>query len=361
MDEIGTETVEAVAEVVKEEDGELRVQFTPASITANFDTLDARVDELLAPYIGAKYDLTDPQAIKDAKRDRAYLNSVAKGIDEGRKRVKAEYMQPFEAFNDRATAIVAKVKAAGDQIKEQLDSAEEGRRAAKRLLLERHYEDMAGLLQPVVPYDRLHEEQWLNKTYPVPKAEAGLEAKVERLAQDWETLKAQREGMPHYELAERELFRTLDLGAALTAARAADEEDARIAALREATEGRPAPDEAQEVEMEGGPNGGDWDGGHGEPYADEPVPPRRMAVEPSPGAAPEPVAAPAPAPAPPVPAPAPPAPQEDAPRPWVMVIPAATRAQVMALARDARVYGVSGEMRSGTLAEVYERSVAGGR
>ena len=47
--------------------------------------------------------------------------------------------------------------------------------------------------------------------------------------------------MAHYEVAERELFRTLDLGSALNAARAADEEDDRIAAMREAVESEPAP------------------------------------------------------------------------------------------------------------------------
>lgn len=54
-------------------------------------------------------------------------------------------------------------------------------------------------------------------------------------------IKAQRDSMAHYEVAERELFRTLDLGSALNAARAADEEDARISAMREAVESKPAP------------------------------------------------------------------------------------------------------------------------
>lgn len=353
--------LEVAAEVIEEPSDQLVVSFTPSLIRANFAALDAHVEELLAPYCDAEYDLTTPENIKAAKADRKYLNGLHKELEERRRAVKRDYMRPLDEFERQLAPITGKVKAASDRIKRGLDEAEDRRRAAKRAELEAHYEDMAGLLAPVVPYERLHEEQWLNKTYAMAKAEGELEAKVERLAQDWETLKAQREGTPHYELAERELFRTLDLGAALTAARVADEEDARIATLREATERRPEP-EAPEVEMEGGPNGGDWDGGHGEPYADEPVPPRETAVEPAPVVAQAPEPEPAPPAPEPAPEPAPPAPVAgDAPRPWVMVIPAATRAQVMALARDARVYGVSGEMRSGTLAEVYERSVASGR
>ncbi len=73
-----------------------------------------------------------------------------------------------------------------------------------------------------MPYGRFHEKQWTNKTVGEVKAFKALEAKVERLAQDWETLKAQFQGEPFYDEAERELFATLDLGAAITAAHKAE-------------------------------------------------------------------------------------------------------------------------------------------
>lgn len=117
--------VEVEAEVI-EEGRELTVSFVPASIEANFDALERHVDALLAPYEGATYDLASEGAVRDAKRDRAYLNGVAKDIDEHRKAVKREYMRPYDAFDSRATAIVAKVRAASSSIKAQLDEAEGG-------------------------------------------------------------------------------------------------------------------------------------------------------------------------------------------------------------------------------------------
>lgn len=337
------EPIEAEAEVIEEPTDQLVVRFSPASIEANFAALDAYVDRLLAPYSDASYDLTTAEAIKLAKSDRKYLNGLFKDIDERRKAVKREYSRPLDEFDARVGAITVKIKAASDRIKRELDDAEEARRAQKYAELAEHYEGFAGLLAPVVPYSRLHEDQWLNKTFSFVKACDELDAKVEKVAADWETLKGQGD-MPHYELAEREFFKTLDLGAALTAARTAAEEDERIAELKQAME-PPAEEQAPEwgdavpVVMEGGDNHGTTE----ETYGDEPVPPRP--VEPAP-------IDPAP--------PAPPAPVEaDAPRPWVMVIPSATRAQIMALARDARVYGITGEMKSGTLAQVYERSING--
>lgn len=339
--------VEVEAEVI-EEGRELTVSFVPASIEANFDALERHVDALLAPYEGATYDLASEGAVRDAKRDRAYLNGVAKDIDERRKAVKREYMRPYDAFDFRATAIVAKMRAASSSIKAQLDEAEGRRREGRLAELREHYEGFAGLLAPVVPYERFHEDRWLNKTVRPAKAFEELDAKVERVAQDWEALR-EREGEDHYDLAERTFFSTLDLGAALSAARRAREEDERIAALREAVDAspgpaeKPAPPEPAEAPVEAPP---------------------AQAPAPAPIPAPAPVEAPpAPTPAPaPMPAPAPePAPAPDAPRPWVVVVPSATRQDMERLAQVLRMAGVNGVVMQGTLAQAYEREAYGAR
>ena len=167
--------VEVETEVI-EERRELTVSFVPASIEANFDALERHVDALLAPYEGATYDLASEGAVRDAKRDRAYLNGVVKDIDERRKAVKREYMRPYDAFDSRATAIVAKVRAASSSIKAQLDEAEGRRREGRLAELREHYEGFAGLLAPVVPYERFHEDRWLNKTVRPAKAFEELDA-----------------------------------------------------------------------------------------------------------------------------------------------------------------------------------------
>lgn len=233
---------EVVAEVVEEQEASsLIVTYVPSSIEANFDALEKRVRKTVELYEGATYDLTKADKIKEAKNDRSYLNGLKNEIEERRKAVKREYNKPLAAFEKRCKEITSIIDGASDGIKAQLDEAEERRRAGARAALEAHYREFAELLAPVVPYERLHDDKWLNKSFGEVKAKKALEAKVSKLAGDWETLKSQFEGEPYYEVAERELFRTLDLGSALNAARAADEEDARIAAMREAVESEPAP------------------------------------------------------------------------------------------------------------------------
>lgn len=317
-----TEPQQVEAEVIEAEATTLEVTYTEATIASNMDALEAHVKKVVAEYDGATYDLTSAQAVKDAKHDRSYLNGIKKEIEERRKAVKREYNKPLEAFERRCKQITAIIDESTDAIKAQLDEAEQTRKDALYSRLQQHYEEFAGLLAPVVPYERLHEAQWLNKTFGEIKAQQALEAKVSDVARDWETLKAQQEAMPHYADAEREFFRTLDLGAALNAARLADEEDRRIAELKAAMAPDPEP---------------------------EPMP------EPEPIAAPEPEPMPAPAPMPaPIPAPMP-APVAEPLEAWTVEVPSATRSQMQALASLLKAQGITGSIRRGTPAQVAAR------
>ena len=119
-----SEAVEA--EIIEpEEASELTVAYSPAVIEANFDALEAHVRRLVADYEGATYDMGKDENVKAAKRDRAYLNGIAKEIDERRKAVSREYTKPLAAFEDRCKAVAGIAKQAADGIKAQLDEAEE--------------------------------------------------------------------------------------------------------------------------------------------------------------------------------------------------------------------------------------------
>lgn len=315
-----TEPQQVEAEVIETEATTLEVTYTEATIASNMDALEAHVKKVVAGYEGATYDLTSAQAIKEAKHDRSYLNGIKKEIDERRKAVKREYNKSLDAFERRCKQITAIIDESTDAIKAQLDEAEQTRKDALYSRLQQHYEEFAGLLAPVVPYERLHEPQWLNKTFGEIKAQQALEAKVSDVARDWETLKAQQEAMPHYADAEREFFRTLDLGAALNAARLADEEDQRIAELKAAMAPEPEP---------------------------EPMP----EPEPEPVEIPEPEPMPAPAPMP-APMPAPVAEPLEA---WTVEVPSATRSQMQALASVLKAQGITGSIRRGTPAQMAAR------
>ena len=349
-----SEAVEAVV-IESEEASELTVAYSPAVIEANFDALEAHVRKLVADYEGATYDMSKDENVKAAKRDRTYLNGIAKQIDERRKAVAREYTAPLAAFEDRCKAVAGIAKQTADGIKAQLDDAEAERQACAYANLQEHYEEFAGLLAPVVPYERFHEKQWLNKTFGEAKAFKALEKKVSNLAQDWETLKAQFEGEPFYDEAERELFATLDLGAAITAAHKAAEERQRIAELKAAME--PEPMEEAEPEAEAPEQVDNWWTGGGFVEAEAcPIPPDEW-QDPLPASMADNEAQPAPIPAPP--APPAPVPVAMAGDPWTIVVPCATREQMQGVAAALKAQGVVGTIMHGTVGQVYERMNGG--
>lgn len=190
------------------------IECTSGTIAANFDAMEARVDAILADYEGWEPSADSADDVKQCKAQRKYLNALAKEIDERRKAVKREYLRPLDAFEDRANGIRDKIRTVSARLDAVAKEAEQAERDAKEAELFAHYEAYAGLLLPVVPYERLADPKWLNKTTSIRKAMEELEAKVDRIAKDWESLKALP--LEFYEQAEARFFDVLDLGEAVS-------------------------------------------------------------------------------------------------------------------------------------------------
>mgnify|MGYP000747862328 CR=1 FL=1 len=168
-----SEAVEA--EIIEpEEASELTVAYSPAVIEANFDALEAHVRSW---WPTTRRDLRHGQGReREGRQARPRLpQRHRKEIDERRKAVSREYTKPLAAFEDRCKAVAGIAKQAADGIKAQLDEAEEERQLRAYAKLREHYEEFAGLLAPVVPYERFHEKQWTNKTFGEVKAFKALE------------------------------------------------------------------------------------------------------------------------------------------------------------------------------------------
>ena len=145
-----SEAVEA--EIIEpEEASELTVAYSPAVIEANFDALEAHVRRLVADYEGATYDMGKDENVKAAKRDRAYLNGIAKEIDERRKAVSREYTKPLASFEDRCKAVAGIAKQAADGIKAQLDEAEEERQLRAYVSVNIFFTIFTNVFSPIAP------------------------------------------------------------------------------------------------------------------------------------------------------------------------------------------------------------------
>ena len=218
------------AEVIEPEANELSVTFKAGVITANFDALEKVVDGILAQYDGWEPSADDAEDVAQCARERKYLNGLAKQIDERRKEKKGEFLLPLNAFESECNRIRDKIKRVSARISAVEQEAEERRKSEKKAELRDHYEAYAGLLLDVVPYERLHDERWLNKTVPLDKAIAELESKIDGIAKDWDTLKSL--GLECYKEAEAQFFNTLDVGGAIAWAGKLAEDKRKIEAMK---------------------------------------------------------------------------------------------------------------------------------
>lgn len=283
---------------------EVAVELVPASLEANLDALEAYVTGAAEELSADGLDCTDPDNYRWAKGARAQLNRMAKAVSQERNRVKRDYMRPFKAFEDRCKAIERKATDAAKRLGEPIAEADEAWRARRTAELEAFYAEGAELLAPVVPLPRLMDgERWLRRSCSLPKAQEEMAAKVAKVADGWEALKAAGLGdaLPD---AERAYFETLDVAAAIAAGHDAADAKARIAEMAAAVAPEPEPEPA--------PAPATWRPGP-EDYA-------RMAGEP---------------------APAPEEPRRD----WHLTVTGATRAEVLALVEAMRAMGLHGSIR----------------
>lgn len=354
--------IEVDAEVIEEDEQDLSVHTLPGQISANFDALEAHVDTILKDYEGWQPSADSAEDVRACADARKYLNGLAKQIDERRKAVKNEYLRPLNAFEGRSNAIRDKIKSAVARIQAVEKEADEARKREKENALREHYQEVAGLLADVVPYEAIADPKWLNKSPHVESCKKELEDRCRKVAKDWDALKAQDLG-DFGEQAELRFFQSLDLGEAIAWAHKLSEDKKRLDAMKSELSSYQQEDEQQPCDYQ-----------------------PAEAVS-----APQPVAAPVPVQPAPIPVPQPaqvtvepsmgwqianelesfdPALQSkvleavrlakatpaNAPVPCVMVIDSATTEQMQAVGKLCGLVGVTGVFKRGTLAEVCQRT-----
>ena len=109
---------------------ELRIEELsfPQAIEFNFEELKAEITAKSALYANMVY--TD-ETIKEAKADKAALNKFIKALEDKRKEVKKECLQPYEAFEKQMKELVAIINEPVRLIDGQVKTYEEKVKAEK--------------------------------------------------------------------------------------------------------------------------------------------------------------------------------------------------------------------------------------
>lgn len=147
----------------------------------NKDEVQQNLDEMLAAYTGRVY---TPESIKGAKEDRAKINKWSKQLGAALTAAKKMYMDPLNDFTSGIKEMQGKCAVAAGAIDEQVKAVEQAEKDEKASTLKLVYRDCIGELEPLIPFDRLLDTRWLNKTFDLAEAKKTLCKAIEGVRSD---------------------------------------------------------------------------------------------------------------------------------------------------------------------------------
>ncbi len=175
-----------------------------------------RAENSAAQFAGMTFDEQVKRPMKENKALRASLNNEIKSI----KQEFSDAINPFErmiaqAKSELKTTIEGMTEAEA-LLKQVIDAQDAEEKELKRDGIKATYDDYAGALADLIPFERIERREWLLKSCKATKACEEVYQIVDKIAADWETLKSQAKGMAFFEAAEAKFFETAgDLGAAM--------------------------------------------------------------------------------------------------------------------------------------------------
>lgn len=209
----------------------------------NKEAVEAYVNEALEKYVGIVY--TDDM-IDDAKKDRAKLNALEKQLAKAFTATKDVYLGPLTELETVTKDLRQKIKKTSVEIDTQVKSYEDALKQDKKNDLYRVYTTAAGALAVLVPFEKIFNERWLNKTYAFSTAEKELKTIIEEKRLELDDLADDCEPGEEYEAVKRAYLKNLSMKEARAERKAfrdfkAQQEQAAAAKAAEEAARRAAP------------------------------------------------------------------------------------------------------------------------
>ncbi len=141
---------------------ELKIRIDdPEQGVANYEPLKAWALEQTAVY---KSMIVDEAAIPEAKADVASLRKLAKAASDYRIKIKKEHEAKIATVINQLTELSSILTDAAARIDGQIKAFDESRKQEKREACEQVYREEIGDLGDLIPFGKLFNQSWLNKS-----------------------------------------------------------------------------------------------------------------------------------------------------------------------------------------------------
>jgi hypothetical protein len=137
----------------------------------------------------SRYDIKnyDESNISLAKTDKALLNKAEKELNAKRLEIEREFMQPFGEFKAIVTETVGLINKCSAKIDKVVKQSEDRAKELKKELIIDYFATTGFTL---VPFDKIFDAKWLNKTTSMKGIYQEIDNKTEKIKSDIETLES---------------------------------------------------------------------------------------------------------------------------------------------------------------------------
>lgn len=131
--------------------------------------------------------VTDEDFDKARKRC-ADLNKINAQIDEERKRVKKEYIKPYELFESKVKEVTGIITAAKENLWGQITAAENAVKERKENEYKAYYAEKGAFAAEYRTWEQIFNKSWLNKGYSADKVCKEIDEIISEIASDIDTI-----------------------------------------------------------------------------------------------------------------------------------------------------------------------------
>ena len=176
----------------------------------NYEELKSEIQKKANDYIDLVYTVDQ---IKDAKKDRAKLNKFVTALEDKRKGIKKQVMQPYTAFEKQEKELIGIVNQAVANIDTQIKGYEEAVRQEKLEKVKEIYKKTIGDLDRTVPFEKIYKDSWLNVSTTLKSITTEIAEIRDKVDSDLKVINA--DTSPYVFEMKEEYLKAFDLTAAM--------------------------------------------------------------------------------------------------------------------------------------------------
>ena len=182
------------------------------AIEWNYTEIKNEVAEKVKYYASLVY--TDDQ-IKEAKSDRATLNKFVKALEDKRKEIKKQCLEPYETFEKQMKEIIAIVNEPISMIDSQVKGYEEQKKAEKLEKIKEYFNEK-NTHSYFLSLELIMDSKWLNASVSMKSVQEAIDERLLQVAKDIATLSQ----LPEFGFEAKAVYETtLDVNKAISEAK----------------------------------------------------------------------------------------------------------------------------------------------